>query len=136
MSTIETKKPVIANPSVDKKTKKKLLAHADEQSTVVVHCRFNPGNSDSMVRIWRSTYLNANNSNHRSKLLHAENITLYPVWTPVDGGRIFNFTLIFSGLPKSCTAFDLHEDIPQEGGFFVVGIARNATDVYVVDISE
>ncbi|MPN29566.1 hypothetical protein SDC9_177019 [bioreactor metagenome] len=46
----------------------------------------------------------------------------------------FWFTLVFSGLPDECTTFDLIEEIPEEGGFFVPNIKRNGTDVYRVII--
>ena len=39
----------------------------------------------------------------------------------------------FSGLPRSCTSFDLIERIPEPGGFEVRNIGRNKTDVYEVE---
>ena len=45
------------------------------------------------------------------------------------------FTLVFTGLPKDCERFDLKEEIPEEGGFFVSDIRRNGTDVYSVKVS-
>ena len=47
----------------------------------------------------------------------------------------FWFTLVFSGLPKECESFDLKEEIPEEGGFFVKNIRRNNSDVYRIKIS-
>jgi hypothetical protein len=44
------------------------------------------------------------------------------------------FTLVFSALPKSCTSFDLFEDIPEGNGFFTGLISRNKSDVYSVEI--
>ncbi|WLD24801.1 hypothetical protein NU10_05330 [Flavobacterium dauae] len=44
------------------------------------------------------------------------------------------FTLIFKGLSKSCESFDLVEIIPEEGGFEVLNINRNSSDVYYVTI--
>jgi hypothetical protein len=70
----------------------------------------------------------------RSTLHHAENITIAPTWTWVSAGKIFRFTLIFAPLPKSCDFFDLLEDIPEAGGFFVQNIKRNKSDVYHVVI--
>jgi hypothetical protein len=104
----------------------------EEQGIVVVHCRYSGG---GLIRVWRSTFLLDHSSNHRSKLLHAENISLYPVWTPIEGNSGLNFTLYFEALPKGCTKFDLHEIIPQSGGFFVEGITRNDLDVYRVEIT-
>ena len=69
-------------------------------------------------------------------MIHAENISISPYWTPVPFMKDFWFTLIFSGLPKDCKSFDLKEVIPEEGGFFVESIKRNTSDVYRVKISE
>ena len=73
-------------------------------------------------------------SSARSKLVHAENISVAPQWTQIPDGVTYNFLLIFSALPKACKLFDLIEDIPQAGGFFVPNISRNDTDVYHIDI--
>jgi hypothetical protein len=56
------------------------------------------------------------------------------MWTEVPNNALFRFLLIFEALPKGCNIFDLVEDIPQPGGFFVSDIMRNATDVYHVHI--
>jgi hypothetical protein len=103
-----------------------------EEGHVYVHCHFNNGPQESLIRIWKSTYLIPHGSSERSVLLHAENISIAPVWTRMPGNREFRFLLIFSGLPSDCTTFDLVEDIPEPGGFFAGDIARNSTDVYHV----
>jgi hypothetical protein len=82
------------------------------------------------IRIWKSTFLHAKGSSHRSSLIHVENISLHPTWTHVSEGETINFTLIFSGLPKDCEYFDLIEDIPEPGGFIINEIKRNNSDVY------
>lgn len=89
---------------------------------------------EMLIRVWRSTYLIDRISGVRSELIHAENISYAPQWTVIPGKITFSFLLIFTALPKDCTVFDLLEDIPQAGGFFVSGIKRNALDVYHVDI--
>ncbi len=104
----------------------------EEQGIVIVHCRFS---GEGAIRVWQSTFLLDRGSNHRSKLLHVENITLYPVWTFIEGSSGISFTLYFEALPKSCKLFDLHEIIPQAGGFFVEGIPRNNHDVYRIVIT-
>lgn len=103
-----------------------------EEGHVYVHCHFNNGPQESLIRIWKSTYLIPHGSTERSVLLHAENISIAPVWTRMPGNRELRFLLIFSGLPSDCTTFDLLEDIPEAGGFFAGDIARNSTDVYHV----
>ena len=83
-----------------------------------------------------TTFLIARDVKHRSELVHAENIPLYPVWKSVAPGTTDQFTLIFTGLPSSCTVFDLVEEIPQVGGFFVGNIPRNSLDVYEVRLDD
>lgn len=104
------------------------------ESHVYVHCYFENTHKDMLIRVWRTTYLVDNASGERSKLVHAENISYAPQWTMIPDKKKFRFLLIFEALPRSCVSFDLIEDIPQSGGFHVVGIVRNKTDVYHVDI--
>lgn len=86
------------------------------------------------IRIWPTTFLIAKDVNHRSQLIHAENIPYYPIWKPVALGSRTRFTLIFSGLPADCARFDMVEDIPEPGGFIVRNIPRNELDVYEVRV--
>jgi len=104
-----------------------------EAGQVVIHCiQTTPG--PTYIRIWPTTYLYDQHSDHVSELVHAENITYFPQWKPVDAGEN-HFTLIFSGLPKSCIVFDLLEHCDnQAGAFRVLSIPRNETDVYYVQI--
>lgn len=105
-----------------------------EASHVYVHCYFNNTVKDMLIRIWKTTFLMDKSSSHRSKLVHAENISFAPQWTVIPENKMFQFLLIFEGLPKGCERFDLLEDIPQPGGFFVADIMRNKKDVYHVYI--
>lgn len=105
-----------------------------EEKQVILHCYFEPEMEGSLIRIWKSSYLIDKASGHKSELVHQENISLYPFWTVVPAGKEYCFTLIFTGLPSSCTYFDFAEIIPQDGGFFVGNIARNKTDIYRVKI--
>ncbi len=128
---------VIVKPVIAKEILESLQAKTEEERQVIVHCCF-PASPflGNLIRIWHSTYLFDNQSEHRSKMIHAENISISPYWTPVPFMKDFWFTLIFSGLPKDCKSFDLKEVIPEEGGFFVESIKRNSSDVYRVKISE
>jgi len=81
-----------------------------------------------------TTYLYALDSSHKSKLIHAENITLFPIWLTLPKDKKHTFTLIFSGLPKACKHFDLIEEINEPGGFEIRNINRNKSDVYSFDI--
>jgi hypothetical protein len=106
-----------------------------EDSHVYVHCYFNNTKEDMLIRIWKTTFLVDKASGTKSQLLHAENISIAPVWTQVPIRQSYSFLLIFAGLPKGCQQFDLIEEISQPGGFFIGNISRNQTDVYHVDIN-
>lgn len=111
----------------------KLETFVQTEGQVIVHCLCKaPIMYDTKIRIWKTTYLFANNSDHKSILVHAENICYYPAWQDLPAGSSTVFTLIFNRLPKSCTIFDFMEVIPESGGFSVKGIARNKTDVYFI----
>ena len=126
----------IVKPTIAKELRESLKAKVEEEKQVIVHCCF-PATQmmGNLIRVWRSTFLVDNASDHKSKLIHAENITIYPYWTVVEAFQDHWFTLVFSGLPKDCTSFDLQEIIPQEGGFHVKRIKRNSTDIYRIKIS-
>ncbi len=128
---------VVIKPVIAKELLESLQTKIEEEKQVIVHCCF-PASPflGNLIRIWHSTYLFDNQSEHRSSLIHTENITVFPNWTSVPFMRDFWFTLVFSGLPKDCRSFDLKEVIPEEGGFFVESIKRNSSDIYRVKISE
>lgn len=128
---------VIVKPIIAKELLESLQTKIEEEKQVIVHCCF-PASPflGNLIRIWNTTYLVDNTSSHKSKMIHAENITIYPNWTAVPFMKDFWFTLIFSGLPKDCKSFDFKEIIPEEGGFFVKSIKRNGSDIYRIKISE
>lgn len=97
-----------------------------EERQTIVHCTCG---DDYAYRIWPSTFLIEHGTGRQARLITAFNISFAPQWTLNDGK---GFTLIFEGLSKGCSAFDLKEIIPQEGGFEVNDIQRNKTDVYQV----
>lgn len=124
-------KPIITTELLES-----LQAKVEEERQVIVHCCF-PATPffGNLIRIWQSTYLFDEDSGHKSELIHTENITIFPYWTEVTPMKDYWFTLVFTGLPKDCTKFNLKEVIPEEGGFFVSDIQRNSSDVYRVKIS-
>jgi hypothetical protein len=130
---IETERPLV-KPVVDVETLESIDPQLLEDSFVYVHCHFDNPSDDMLIRIWRTTFLIDRASGERSQLLHAENISYAPQWTIIPRKGDFTFLLIFGGLPKSCTVFDLVEEIAQPGGFFVRDIRRNESDVYHIDI--
>lgn len=126
--------PVKTKPLTDSDTLALVAPEYLEDAYVYVHCNFYNAHRNMLIRIWKTTYLIDRSSGSRSELLHAENITFAPIWTPIPDETTYSFLLVFSALPKGCTVFDLVEDIPQPGGFFKSGITRNQTDVYHITL--
>jgi hypothetical protein len=129
MLEVLTQNDVFIDPS--------LLVMPEEEGQVVIHFLYEEVYDSFMgIRIWPTTYLYDQSSSHRSTLIHVENITLAPEWTSIFPGSKKSFTLIFSGLPKSCTIFDFVEECNSEGPPFELrSIKRNNTDVYFLKIS-
>ncbi len=96
---------------------------------VTVHVSYH---KDSMIRIWKCIILVDKQSGGKAKLIQAYGVGIYPNWTFLKKGQYFS--LVFEGLPKSCTSFDLIEKIPQPGGFIRCGIQRNKSDVYKLSL--
>lgn len=132
--------PAIQSPAIFTKTtiseklKSEVEQKVDVESQVIIHCKYRAGTEDNLIRIWKSTFLYARDSTHKSSLINTQKISIYPHWTFIEVGKSYFFTLIFSGLPRTCKSFDLLENIPEPGGFFVENISRNDLDVYHVDI--
>ena len=127
--------PVTAKPELDIEALTREEKLTADDSFVYVHCYFRNKWQSMLIRIWKTTYLIDRISEARSRLVHAENISMAPVWTQIPDDREYSFLLIFAGLPKSCKTFDLVEEIPEPGGFLVRNISRNETDVYHIDVA-
>lgn len=110
--------------------KNEIITESPEESQVTIHFTIYGSQPGLYVRIWNSIELFPKGFIFPSKLIHAENISFYPQWTPIPEGGKLEFTLIFSGLPKECKYFDLIESIPEPGGFVFRNIERNNMDVY------
>ena len=123
-------------PDIVQELLESLQTKIEEEKQVIVHCCFPTTMSfGNLIRIWSSTFLIDEKCNHKSSLIHHENISLFPYWTEVAPFEDYWFTLIFSGLPKDCVTFDLKEEIPEDGGFLVKNIKRNSSDIYRVKIT-
>lgn len=126
----------ITKPQISPELLAALRPKIEIEKQVIVHCCFpRTPIADMLIRIWPSTFLTDESLMHKSTLIHHENISLFPFWTEVPPMKDYWFTLIFSGLPKECETFDLKEEIPEEGGFWIKNIERNSTDVYKVKIT-
>ncbi|MFC0345016.1 MULTISPECIES: hypothetical protein [Epilithonimonas] len=125
----------IVKPYIAEELLEKIQSEIIEEKQVILHCCYKSEFFlEEKIRIWSSTYLVDRQSEHVSKLVHFENISLFPDWTDVPFGKEYWFTLVFSGLPKSCKVFDFIELIPQNDGFFQEGIVRNSSDVYKIKL--
>ncbi|MDX1685362.1 MAG: hypothetical protein R3275_09005 [Saprospiraceae bacterium] len=131
-ATIITKPKVEIDPEI----RRQLRTKTDEEGQVIVHCLYRDRLPwGSAIRIWPTTYLLDCDSDHKSELVHTENISLYPSWTPCDPFSDTHFTLIFTGLPRTCTKFDFEEFCDNSGGEFVArNIPRNSSDIYYLVI--
>ncbi len=129
---IITKPKVEIDPSILKEFE--MSVH--EKGQVIFHCMYhNQYNFEAAIRIWRTTYLFDHHSDHKSEMVHAEKIVFAPQWQLVWPKSSSQFTLIFSGLPKSCTVFDFVEESGSESGAFIFrNIPRNSADVYYARI--
>jgi len=126
---------VIKKPNVEisEELRKQLTTKVDEEGQVILHVIYHAPMDEFMalIRIWPTSFLYDKHSEHKSELVHAENISYYPSWHQCIPGVDNYFTLIFTGLPKSCTVFDFIEHCGGGGGAFEVkNIQRNSHDVY------
>lgn len=119
---------------IDTKLLEQIVTDEAVEKQVIIKCMFQNGSQEQLIRIWSTTFLTPREGGNRSKLLSADNITFFPAWTIIRSFETFQFTLIFEGLPKDCLVFDLIEEIPQSGGFSILGISRNQSDVYHVEV--
>ena len=90
--------PVKVKPSVDDKVLTSIELSVLDDSYVYVHCSFDNMWREALIRIWKSTLLIDGGSGAKSGLVHAENISIAPLWTVIPDNCIHNFILIFSPL--------------------------------------
>ena len=100
----------------------------NKEKQVVVHFAFKCYPYDAL-RIWETTYLKTEDG-AKIPLIFWSGISLYPNWTRPKYVGKYEFTLIFSGLPKDCQVFSLIEEIDEPGGFLINDMIRNEDDVY------
>ena len=130
---------VIHQPKVEinQSLLEELEAFTQEENQVIMHFLYKSDDMGAYIRIWPTSYLFDVQSPHQSQLLHAERITYFPFWTLCHPSQDNYFTLIFSGLPKSCKLFDFVEDCGgSPGAFEVRNIPRTNNDVYYLKLSS
>ena len=118
--------------TIDPELKNAIKSLVEEESQVIIHLHLHFSDL-STIRIWKSTFLLPHNNGGKINLVHADNISFYPDWTICKTGETV-CTLIFKGLPKDCTIFDMVEEIPEPGGFYIPNIKRNNSDAYHLTI--
>ena len=117
-------------PEIDSSILEEIEQSNEIEKQVVVHCEYTSRYEEDMIIIWKTTFLNDRNSTHKSKLISTFNIPIHPTWLILKPFSKHTFTLVFTGLPKSCKMFDLSEEIPEGGAFYIGKIKRNKSDVY------
>jgi hypothetical protein len=130
---VDFPEPGVLEEIVEPELIAKFARQVEEKSFVIVHLVFAEGLDWYAVRVWPTTYLISGTTQHRSRLMHVENISLAPQWTQVPAGKRHSCSLYFEGLPKNVTIFDLAEIIPEPGGFLFKNIMRNKSDVYMIE---
>jgi hypothetical protein len=129
-STGKNNQPSLAE--VQHQAAAKLIDNMAMESQVILHCSCHSRNGSIQVREF--ALLADQFTQHQSMLVYAERISLYPRQVYIPEGETFNFTLMFSCLPKDCTRFDLSGQVKDEKNFVVRNIRRNKSDVYYVNI--
>jgi len=128
---------IIKNPSVaiDPDLLNQLHSLTQEEGQVIIHCCTKASiYSDLQARVQKTTFLFDLDSDHQSDLIYADNISIAPEWSLIPKGKQRAYSLIFSGLPKSCSSFDLLELNEPCRAFFANGIQRNKKDVYFLQL--
>ena len=108
-----------------------MTKHIQNEGQTTVHFIV-PSIKADLMRICKSTFLKANNSEKVSKMIMNHNISNFPKWTKIDTNKLNNFTFIFEALPKDCTSFNLVEDALEDGSFLCKNIQRTYNDVYEI----
>ena len=119
---------------ISKKLQENFLIDEAIESQVIVHFSFKSNSVYNGIRIWKSTFLIPTETSQTAKLVTVDKVSMYPIYTYTPIGKILNFTLVFTCLPRNCKTFDLVEQIPEPGGFVFRNIKRNKTDVYNLKI--
>ena len=126
--------------------KDKTFSSKNADRHVILDCTFT-STDDSFygIRVWETMYLCDKDSEHKSKLIYAENIALYPFKTEIPRESLkqlgievpypdtVKFKLYFEGLPTNCKSFYLVENRSEECGFEISNITRNEKDEYDVE---
>jgi len=105
------------------------------ESCTIVHCTF-ISFEPVKLRVWKKRTLLRENTGLVRKIIKPFNIdiTLLKTFKPDNG--CCNFTLVFEGLSRNCTSFELYEEPPAINLFFSESIERNRMDAYQVIVKR
>ncbi len=133
--SILTISPEVGFPN---KLKNQILDLPLEEGQVVIHINFHSCSSHCLslnacsIVVNTNIFLLPNNSLTPTVLVHAVNVKISA--SILIKKEVTCFSLIFNALPKSATTFDFIE--PGVGGWRLLNIKRNKTDVYVLRIHK
>ncbi|WP_026764605.1 hypothetical protein [Sediminibacterium salmoneum] len=118
------------------------LEQIDTTGQVILHCKHFGCNAECGKSIRCEIKLNPGialvpvDVGNPSTLLHTYKINLPPKKN-YKTDYCTEFTLVFSALPKNCTAFHFIEpDAPDGEGWVIRNVKRSATDVYSLTFSN
>ena len=130
------KKERVNKIKVDPRLKLCIYSLFENESQVIIKCSYKATYEGEGIRISKSTFLVPHGYNlYTSRLIFAHNISMYPEWTLLKAGVDFQFTLVFSCLPKDCKSFDMIENIATPGAIIIRDIQRNDTDIYNLNVT-
>lgn len=116
-----------------------LARNAEECGQTILHCTYISKQkyvNGGWVNIWPTTYLVDENNLIFISLLHADGVPMSPEKHYFKKpGEVFQFTLLFPGLPKDWKKFSFREMTGSLKGFTIDNIPRNETGVYHVHLS-
>lgn len=129
-----------ALPEIIQKNKTNTFEQEDIAGQVILHCKHYGCNAECGKSIRCEIKLNSGialvpieGGNH-STILHTYKINIPPKKN-FKRSYCTEFTLVFSALPKDCTAFHFIEpDGPGGEGWVIRNIKRSATDVYMLTL--
>lgn len=121
---------------VDPKLKEDLNALRKAESQVIIHVTHHACYTfctECRISLDRLIHLQPHTSSRQCKLVQIIKNGIEGYEFPIDG-QITKFSLVFEGLPKNAKAFDFIE--PGPGGWRLLSIARNNTDIYSIQIKR
>jgi hypothetical protein len=126
----------ISSVKIDNATLDQLNKEFKQEAQTLVHCNYvskRKYTNGGWVNIYPTTYLV--HDNEVIPMHHAINIPIAPnSYVFEKSGQLKRFTLIFPPIPKEWDSFSLIETCNDHKGFEVIGIKRNNSGVYEIEL--